>query len=55
MPEIFKSKTFWGTVLGAAAYLLGQPHIGPTEVLTAISGISITSGLRDAWAKGGKY
>lgn len=54
MFAIIRSKTVWAAVAGAVAYLLSVPHVGPQEVVTAISSVLGVAGVRDAWAKGGK-
>lgn len=44
--KMLSSHTVWAGIFGAGAYLMKQPHIGPSEVLTAISGVSAVSGGR---------
>lgn len=44
--ERLSSHTVLAAIFGAGAYLLKQPHIGPSEVLTAISGVAGVSGGR---------
>lgn len=45
---ILKSKTFWGSVLTAGAWLFGQPHVGGTEIIQAVGGVVTAIGVRDA-------
>lgn len=48
---ILTSKTFWGTVLTAGAWLANQPHIGITEVVQAIGPVLTAAGFRDLFTK----
>jgi hypothetical protein len=48
---LLKSKTLWGAVLTAAAWLLNQPHVGPLEILQALGAIVSAAGVRDAITK----
>lgn len=45
---ILKSKTFWGSILTAGAWLASQPHVGAVEVIQALGGITTAVGVRDA-------
>lgn len=45
---ILKSKTMWGSILTAGAWLIGQPHVGGVEVLQALGGVVTAIGVRDA-------
>lgn len=51
---LLKSKTVWGTVLGAATYLLGLGH-SPSilEVVQAAGPVIAAVGVRDAISKNG--
>jgi hypothetical protein len=48
---LLKSKTVWGAVLGAGAWLIGQPHVGVVEVMQAAGTVLSAAGVRDAIAK----
>lgn len=48
---VLKSKTFWGSILGAGAWLLNQPHVSPVDILQAVGGVVAAVGLRDAVGK----
>lgn len=50
---VLKSKTFWGALAAAVAWLVAQPHIGPFEVIQAAGTVVSAAGLRDAIAKHG--
>jgi hypothetical protein len=50
---ILKSKTFWGAVFAAGAWLIAQPHIGVAEIVQAVGTVVSAAGLRDAIAKHG--
>lgn len=45
---LLKSKTMWGSLATAVAWLLAQPHVGGTEVVQAIGGVVTAIGVRDA-------
>jgi hypothetical protein len=49
---ILKSKTFWGAVCAAGAWLAAQPHVGPVEIMQAAGTVISAAGIRDAIAKG---
>lgn len=48
---ILKSKTLWGAVFGAAAWLVSQPKIGIAEIVQALGTVLSAAGVRDAIAK----
>lgn len=45
---LLRSKTVWGAVLGAGAYLLQAPHIDLTTVTMALGTVLSAIGVRDA-------
>lgn len=45
------SKTVWGALLGAGAWLVSQPHIDPAAVVQAIGTVIAAIGVRHAVAK----
>lgn len=48
---ILKSKTFWGAVCTAGAWLAAQQHVGVTEIMQASGAVLSAAGLRDAITK----
>lgn len=48
---IFKSKTFWGAVAGAAGWLISQPHVGLAEIIQAGGTVLAAAGIRDSVTK----
>jgi hypothetical protein len=48
---LLKSKTVWGAVLGAGAWLAGQPKVGVVEVIQAVGTVVSAAGVRDAIAQ----
>lgn len=50
--SLLRSKTVWGVVLGAGAWLVSQPVIGIIEVVQAIGMVVTAAGVRDAIKKG---
>lgn len=48
---LLRSKTLWGSVLTAAAWLLSLPHVGAVEVAQAVGGVITAAGVRDAVAQ----
>lgn len=50
---VLKSKTFWGAVFAAGAWLVAQPHIGPVEIIQAGGTVLSAAGIRSAIAKHG--
>lgn len=46
-----KSKTFWGLVISAAAWIVKQPHIDVATILQGAGGLIVGTGLRDAIAQ----
>lgn len=51
--SFLKSKTVWGAILTAGAWILSQPHIDPVTVVQAIGSIVTVIGARSAIAKNG--
>lgn len=49
---ILKSKTVWGAVFTAAAWLLKQDHIGVIEIVQAAGALLSAIGIRDAITQG---
>jgi hypothetical protein len=49
--NIFKSKTFWGAVLMAAAKVYSDPT--PVSIAEALGGVIAAAGARQAIAKNG--
>lgn len=45
---LVKSKTVWGAVAGAVAYLTGLDHIGVHEAIQAAGPVIAAIGVRDA-------
>jgi hypothetical protein len=43
-----RSKTVWGAVFTAGAWLCAQPKIGPLEVIQAVASVITAIGVRDA-------
>jgi len=48
--NIFKSKTFWGAVLMAAAKIYSDPT--PISIVESLGGVIAAAGVRHAIAKG---
>lgn len=48
---LLKSKTLWGSVATAAAWLIAQPHVGGVEIVQAVGGVITAAGVRDAIAQ----
>lgn len=46
-----KSKTVWGALFGAGAWIISQPHVGVIEVLQAGGTVLTAIGLRDSVTK----
>lgn len=53
--SLLRSKTVWGVLLTAGAWLLQQPAIGVVEVIQAIGTVVAAAGVRDAIKKGPIY
>ena len=51
MGKLLRSKMVWGAIVSAGSWLLAQPHIQITEVLTAIGAVVTAVGARDAIRK----
>lgn len=51
LKTILTSKTFWGAVLTAGAWLTHQQHVGPAEVIQAVGGVLTAAGVRDSITK----
>lgn len=45
---LLTSKTVWGAIIGAAAYLIAQPHLGLHEIAAGIAPVLTAIGVRDA-------
>lgn len=45
---LLKSKTLWGSIATAVAWLLAQPHVGGVEVVQAVGAVVTAAGVRDA-------
>lgn len=50
--SVLRSKTVWGAILSAGAWLLTQPAIGVVEVVQAVGAVLTAAGVRDAIKKG---
>lgn len=48
---LLKSKTVWGAILAAGAWVLNQPHVDPQTVITAVGTVLSAIGVRDAIGK----
>lgn len=48
---LVRSKTVYGAVFAAAAWLMGQPHIGVGEIVQALGTVLSAAGVRDAITK----
>jgi predicted phage tail protein len=48
---LLKSKTFWGALFAAGAWLAAQPHVGVVEIMQAVGTVMSAAGIRDAITK----
>jgi hypothetical protein len=51
MGALLRSKLVWGAIISAGSWLISQPHIQITEVITALGAVISAVGARDAIRK----
>lgn len=49
--KLFRSKTVWGSILAAGAWLIAQPAINAPEIVQAVGTVLAAIGVKDSFIK----